>query len=209
MSIEEELVELKKERRRLQNDLAELLLPWHDGIVHLGGSEGLKDRIAFLTDRIEYDERILKDGLDHDLWIVGDGEDRPILEDYIREHRLEQSVFLPGFLDNPYPCIREADLAVCSSSYEGFSTFLTECIILGKPIVTTAVFGTRELLGNSEYGLITANDDESFFNGVKTMLEDKVLRAHYIEKADVRRLSFSTGQLIARTEEFFAEMVGK
>lgn len=61
MSIEEELVELKKERQRLQNDLAELLLPWHDGVVHLGGSEGLKDRIAFLTDRIEYDRRILRD----------------------------------------------------------------------------------------------------------------------------------------------------
>lgn len=61
MSIEEELEELKKERLRLQNDLAELLLPWHDGIVHLGGSEGLKDRIAFLTDRIEYDKRILRD----------------------------------------------------------------------------------------------------------------------------------------------------
>ena len=61
MSIEEELEELKKERTRVQNDLAELLLPWHDGIVHLGGSEGLKDRIAFLTDRIEYDKRILMD----------------------------------------------------------------------------------------------------------------------------------------------------
>ena len=45
----------------MQNDLAELLLPWHDGIVHLGGSEGLKDRIAFLTDRIEYDKRMLRD----------------------------------------------------------------------------------------------------------------------------------------------------
>ena len=61
MSIEEDLIELKKERQRLQNDLAELLLPWHDDIVHLGGSEGLKDRIAFLTDRIEYDKRILRD----------------------------------------------------------------------------------------------------------------------------------------------------
>jgi hypothetical protein len=65
MSIEEELVELKKERQRVQNDLAELLLPGPDGIVHLGGSEGLKDRIAFLTDRIEYDKRILRDaGID-------------------------------------------------------------------------------------------------------------------------------------------------
>lgn len=61
MSIEEELKELEKERRRVQEDLADLLLPWHDGIVHLGGSEGLKDRIAFLTDRIEYDRRILRD----------------------------------------------------------------------------------------------------------------------------------------------------
>ncbi|MBQ1779244.1 MAG: hypothetical protein IIZ93_13905 [Acidaminococcaceae bacterium] len=61
MSIEEELEELKKERTRVQNDLAELLLPWHDGVVHLGGSEGLKDRIAFLTDRIEFCKRILRD----------------------------------------------------------------------------------------------------------------------------------------------------
>lgn len=60
MSVAEELKELEAERRRVQSDLADLLLPWHDGVVHLGGSEGLRDRIAFLTDRIEYDRRILK-----------------------------------------------------------------------------------------------------------------------------------------------------
>lgn len=154
-------------------------------------------------------EQILRDGIDHDLWLVGDGEDRPALEAYVREHHLEDSVFFPGFLENPYPCIQAANLAVCSSSYEGFSTFLTECVVLGKPIVTTAVFGTRELLGESEYGLITDNDDEAFYRGVKTMLLDEHLRKHYAEKADCRSRSFTTGMLVAKTEKYLAEMVAK
>lgn len=154
-------------------------------------------------------ERLMHEGVDHDLWILGEGEDRPILEQYIQEHQLEQSVFLPGFLDNPYPCIHEADLAVCSSSYEGFSTFLTECMILGKPIVTTDVSGAEELLGKSEFGLITANDDESFYQGVKTMLTEKPLREHYAEKAIVRRKDFATEQLVTKTEAIFEDLVQK
>ena len=78
----------------------------------------------------------------------------------------------PGFRDNPYCLMGTADLLVCSSVFEGFSTFITEGLILGKPIVTTDVSGMRELLGDSEYGLITANDDEAFYEGVKRMLAE-------------------------------------
>lgn len=154
-------------------------------------------------------ERLLSEGIDHDLWLVGDGEERPLLERFIQEHQLQKSVFLPGFLDNPYPCIREADIAVCSSSYEGYSTFLTESVILGKPIVTTAVFGTKELLGESEYGLITENEDEAFTSGMKKMLLEQGLRKYYADQAVKRSKLFSAERLTARTEEYFTEMVAK
>ena len=106
------------------------------------------------------------------LWVIGEGEERPLLEAYIRENHLEESAKLLGFRDNPYCLMGTADLLVCSSVFEGFSTFITEGLILGKPIVTTDVSGMRELLGDSEYGLITANDDEAFYEGVKRMLTE-------------------------------------
>ena len=77
-------------------------------------------------------------------------------------------------------------LLVCSSIFEGFSTFVTEGLILGKPIVTTDVSGMREILGDSEYGLITANDDEAFYEGVKRMLTEPGLLEYYTGQAKLR-----------------------
>lgn len=148
-------------------------------------------------------KQLLADGLDHDLWIIGEGEERSVLEAYIRENHLEKSAKLLGFRENPYPLMRAADLLVCSSVYEGFSTFVTEGLILGKPIVTTDVAGMRELLGDSEYGLITANDDDAFCAGVKRMLTEPGLLAHYTEKARRRGGDFRQEKLAQDTEAFF------
>lgn len=143
----------------------------------------------------------------HDLLIVGEGAERPKLERYIHENGLEDSVRLVGFQSNPYPYIKAADLLVCSSIYECFSTFVTEGLILGKPIVTTDVSGMRELLGDSEYGLITANEDEAFCEGVKKMLTDKKLRENYEQKSVLRGKDFYTEKLVRDTERFFEECI--
>ena len=153
-------------------------------------------------------KRLLDEGLEHDIWILGDGSERPILEQYIAENNLTETVWMPGFIENPYPFMREADLLVCSSIYEGFSTFMTEGVILGKPIVTTDVSGMRELFGNSEHGLIVENDDEAFLNGMRRMLVDSTLRNEYAAKAEERGKAFSASSLTEKTEQFFADLLG-
>ena len=154
-------------------------------------------------------KRLLEAGIDHELWIIGEGEERPILETYIRENRLEESAKLLGFRDNPYCMMDAADLLACSSIFEGFSTFITEGLILGKPIVTTDVSGMRELLGDSEYGLITENDDEAFYEGVKRMLTEPGLLEYYAEQAKLRGRDFKCEQLVRKTEAFFEEALQK
>ena len=151
--------------------------------------------------------RLLDDGYDFDLWIVGEGEERAKIESKIKELELEQRVTLFGFKSNPYPFMYNADLLACSSVFEGFSTFITEGLILGKPIVTTDVSGMRELLGDSEYGLITANDDEDFYQGLKRMIADDDLRAHYQRQAEVRGKSFHTDILVKENETFLHKML--
>lgn len=154
-------------------------------------------------------KRMLEDGLDHDLWIIGEGEERSLLEAYIHKNHLEASAKLLGFRENPYNLMHAADLLVCSSIFEGFSTFVTEGLILEKPIVTTDVSGMQELLGDSEYGLITANDDDAFYEGVKRMLTEPGLLKHYAEQAKIRGRDFKRGKLAKATEAFFERELHK
>lgn len=154
-------------------------------------------------------KRLLDEGLQHDLWILGDGPERELLEQYVAENDLRDSVWMPGFIENPYPFMREADLLACSSVYEGYSTFMTEGVILGKPIVTTDVSGMRELLGDSQFGLIVENDDEAFYHGMRRMLSDAELRCSYAERAKQRGSDFSAELLTHNTEDYFMKLAGK
>ena len=153
--------------------------------------------------------RLIREGLKHDLWILGEGSDRPKMEKYILEHHLEGSVHLLGFHSNPYPFMREADVIVCSSYSEGFSTMVTEALILGRPVVTTPCSGMRELLGDSEYGIITEDSTEGIYEGLKMMLDNPALRARYARAAAVRGKEFSKEKLVAETEAFFLDLLNE
>ena len=95
----------------------------------------------------------------------------------------------------------------CSSVFEGYSTFITEGLILGKPIVTTDVSGAREQLGNSEFGLVVENEDEAFYQGLKQMISDKALLEHYEKMAKRRSPDFSCGQRVKETELFLKQIL--
>lgn len=152
-------------------------------------------------------KRLLDEGVLHDVWILGDGELREELEQYVLDNHLEDSVWMPGFMNNPYPYFREADLLVCSSIFEGYSTFITEGLILGKPILTTDVSGVHEQLGNSKFGLIVENDDEAFYQGLKWMLSDEALLKHYKKMAKERSVAFSCSNRVKETELFLEQIV--
>lgn len=93
------------------------------------------------------------------LLILGEGEDRFMLETLIRELGLEQVVSLPGFVQNPYPYMAQAGLFVLPSRWEGLPTVLIEALYLGTPIVATdCPGGTREILNGGEYGTLIPVD---------------------------------------------------
>lgn len=110
--------------------------------------------------------------IDFELWIIGVGELEKELNDYISENNLT-NVHMLGYQKNPYPYIKSADLIVCSSIAEGFSTVISEAIILEKPIITTDCSGMKELLGESEYGIVCENNEESLYNSIYRVLSNK------------------------------------
>jgi glycosyltransferase involved in cell wall biosynthesis len=87
------------------------------------------------------------------LLILGEGEDRTLLENLAQELNITQDLSMPGFVDNPYPYIREADVLISSSAWEGLPTVLIEALALGTPVVATdCPGGSSEILMQGKYG---------------------------------------------------------
>ena len=147
--------------------------------------------------------KLKNEGFDFELWIIGKGNQQQKLENLITEHKLENVVTLKGFQTNPYKFIMASDLFVCSSRSEGFSTVVTEALILGKPVVATNCSGMTELLGDSEYGLVTENNEDALYLGIKTLISDNTLLNHYQKKSQERSRDFDIKKTMHEVEKLW------
>ncbi|PEU67247.1 glycosyl transferase, partial [Bacillus cereus] len=76
---------------------------------------------------------LVKKGYDLKWYLIGEGNVRVELERRIREEKLEKRVILLGIKENPYPYIKQADIYIQTSRYEGKSISIDEAKILAKP----------------------------------------------------------------------------
>lgn len=136
-------------------------------------------------------KRLLDNNIKNELWILGEGSERKKLEKYVMDNKLESSVTLLGYKENPYAYVKKADVYVCSSYIEGYNTSVIEAIILKKPIITTKCSGMDEILENGKYGLIVENDEDTLYNGVKEMILNVRFREKYKKLAIERKKYFS------------------
>ena len=143
------------------------------------------------------------DGYLFHLNILGEGSERNNLEEQIRKLELKSYITLRGFIKNPYPWMKYADIIVCSSKYEGSSTVVQEALILGKAVVTTLCTGMQELLGNSEYGMIVDDSDRGLFNGLKLFMDNHDFIKRYEKAAEERGKIFAKETVVRQTEEYF------
>lgn len=150
--------------------------------------------------------RLRADGYPVRCYILGEGELRPELERLAGELGVQDSVVFLGYQTNPYCYVANSDLYVCSSLSEGFSTAATEALIVGIPVCTVEVSGMKEMLEeNDEYGIVTENSEEALYLGIKKLLDDPVLLAHYKKQAAIRGKDFSTENTVKAVEETLME----
>lgn len=147
--------------------------------------------------------RLYKNGYSTELWILGDGEQRPMLEEYIQTHSLNKIVTLWGFQKNPYPYLKHSDIFVCSSVSEGYSTAVTEALILELPVITTACSGMDELLLNGKCGLITENSENGLYEGIKHVLDNTSLLTSYKQNILKHQERFLLSNQMTQIENLF------
>ena len=94
------------------------------------------------------------------LVILGDGDERPLVEKLIAQYNLENDVRMMGHVSNPLKYMASANLFVLASAWEGFGNVLVEALGCGLPIVSTdCPSGPREILSNGEYGILVPVGD--------------------------------------------------
>lgn len=152
---------------------------------------------------IKVHKRLIDGGAIHHIYILG-GSNTLKLQAIVDETGVKDTFHLLGFKKNPYKYVSKADLFVCSSFREGFSTAVTEALIMGIPVVSTRVSGAEELLGkNNEYGIVTNLDDDALYEGLKQMLTDSNLLSRYRSQAQIRGQRFTKMSAVASAEKLF------
>ena len=136
--------------------------------------------------------RLVALGYDLRLVIIGEGPERPRLIELASELGIAERVLLPGFMTNPYPLFRHADVFVLSSTYEGFGMVVVEALALGTCVVATdCPSGPREVLDGGRFGLLVEPGDVGELGAaIARVLEDPATRAHMQAQGRIRARAY-------------------
>jgi glycosyltransferase involved in cell wall biosynthesis len=150
------------------DEIQSLAKQWQDNLSLLSG----KKHVIMSVGRLEAEKGYatllrafseIENCHDSLLVICGEGRERKNLEKLAQQLGIQDNVYLPGFVANPYSCLAHADLFVLSSNSEAFGVVLVEALAVGVPVVSTDCpsYGPREILLNGEIGKLVPVDDVS------------------------------------------------
>lgn len=147
-------------------------------------------------------KKLINKGItDWHFYLLGEGELREELTEIIEQEGLKEYISLLGYDVNPYKYVSKMDWFVCSSYKEGYSTAVTESVIVGTPVVTTDCAGMREILGE-EAGIIVDNSDTALISILEQVLTDKTLIPKYKKGAIQQSYNFTKEKTLKEFEDF-------
>jgi glycosyltransferase involved in cell wall biosynthesis len=115
---------------------------------------------------------------DAELWVVGQGSQRPRLERLAQEQGVAARVHLPGFLsdDERDRLLAGARVSACPSAKEGWGLTVIEAGALGTPTVASDAPGLRDSVRDGETGfLVPVGDEAALADRIGRLLEDDAL----------------------------------
>jgi len=145
------------------------------------------------------------------LLVVGDGPERPRLEEQARAASLGPRVLFTGEVaqDKVPAYLRASDIFALYTGYEGLSHVLLEACLAGLPSVATRKGGNPEVIRDGENGLLVEyGDADALARALVRLASDPDLRARLAAGAARSAPEFDWSRLIERTTAVFAEAAG-
>ena len=158
------------------------------------------------------------------LVILGEGEERPLLEELAEELDVKEHVLMPGEVENPFPYMKKAKAFALPSDYEGLPMVLIEAAACTLPVVSCDIqSGPREVLAPesditkstenieyAQYGILVpalaeeprrgklSEKEQLMAQAIRELLTDETLRRRYCENSAACAERFSSEQIIGQ-----------
>jgi glycosyltransferase involved in cell wall biosynthesis/GNAT superfamily N-acetyltransferase len=169
-------------------------------VGRLAEQKGYRDLLAAMP-------RVLAVYPDAKLYIVGDGEQRAVLEAHAKALGLDTAVVFTGFQPDPLAWLERAHVAVSSSLWEGMPIAILEMMAMRRPIVATACRGTRDVLRDGENALLApCSDPIRLADAILAMLGDESRAA---QLADAARYDLVTHYPESRMVDEYVTLIGE
>lgn len=139
------------------------------------------------------------------LLILGEGEERESLESLIHDLNIQNNVELLGHIDNPHPYLRNADLFVLSSAWEGLPNVLLEAMAYGTSVVSTnCVSGPKEILYD---GALAPMVDVGDYSAMADAILDTLKTPQDPEKLIARANDFNETKSLTMYENLIKDLI--
>lgn len=144
------------------------------------------------------------------LVIIGDGEERPALEELAGELDISENVHFLGMIPHKElpPYLSLADIAVVPSLIEASSIFMLEAMAMAKPVIATNTGGLPEVLDQSTGVLVEPADELALSDAILGLIRNRDLRLQLGQSARRRMEDEYTWKAVARkTELEYARLI--
>lgn len=122
--------------------------------------------------------------------IIGNGSDYDKLNQLIDENGLNDNVFLYGEMNNPLPLVKQFEIFLLPSYYEGKPMVITESQMLNVPSLVTNYSSAEEQILNMENGMIVDNSQDGIDYGIKYVLDNTYLLSFWKENLYKKKWSY-------------------
>ena len=112
------------------------------------------------------------------LLLLGEGENRGVMEEFCRENGLSDVVSMPGAVSNVYEYMWKADIFIMTSDYEGMPVVVLEAMAAELPVVSSCAGGVVDIISDGEDGLLfPVGDLDAAVESMAKMAASKELRS--------------------------------
>lgn len=116
-------------------------------------------------------KKLLDNGYDFELLLVGDGKDHEYYKDLVNKLKINDNVKFLGKKKNPFVYYKIADAVLLTSKYEGNPVVFLESKVFNVPIITTDVSDAKKEI-DKKYGLVSENNFDSYYKTLKSFLDN-------------------------------------
>ena len=155
---------------------------------------------------MEAHSQLIKEGIEHTVFVIGDGEELPNLLAQQKKLNVEKTFIFAGNKMNPYPYLKKADFFIMPSESEAWPLVIAEALILQRPIIATKVGDVETMINDKKTGYLIDYKTDEIYRAMKEFLTNNSLILEIKENLKDIEKNFDNQKIFKEIEEIILNL---